>query len=91
MDNVIDLISSIKKIALDVYENSKPVAIFYGKVTSATPIEICIEQKLTLTSAQLICCDLGENTLEIDDLVVLLRQQGGQKYLILNKVVNVDL
>ncbi len=87
LSNIVDLISSIKKISLDTFESSKPVCILFGKVECLDPIEILIEQKLTLKSNQLACCDMGENPLEIGDLVALLRQQGGQKYLILNRVV----
>lgn len=49
-----NLIESIKKAALEAVENSKPCAVMFGKVTSASPLKINVEQKMTLTSAQLI-------------------------------------
>lgn len=89
MSNISDLISSFKKISLETFEASKPVNLVYGNVISTSPLEILVEQKLTLKSNQLICVDFGENPIQNGDLLVLLRQQGGQKYLILNRVVEI--
>lgn len=42
MGNLIEL---IKQIAINAIENTKPVNIFYGEVTSADPLVIKVEQK----------------------------------------------
>lgn len=44
----------IKQTALDAVEAGKPVVIYYGTVTKVSPLEINVEQKLTLTEAQLV-------------------------------------
>jgi len=49
-----NLIESMKKAALDAVETSKPCVVVFGKVTSTSPLKINVEQKLTLTDAQLI-------------------------------------
>lgn len=49
-----DLLNTIKKAAMEANEASKPVAILFGKVTSASPLKINVEQKMTLSDAQLI-------------------------------------
>ena len=49
-----NLIMSIKKAAVDAVEASKPCAVMFGKVTSTSPLKVNVEQKLTLTDAQLI-------------------------------------
>lgn len=49
-----DLLNTIKKAAVDAVEASKPVAVVYGKVLSVSPLEINVEQKMILTSAQLV-------------------------------------
>lgn len=49
-----DLLNTIKKMATEAVETSKPVAIVYGKVLNASPIEINVEQKMILNSAQLV-------------------------------------
>ena len=114
-----DLYNSIKTAAMNAVETSKPCDFLFGKVTSVSPIEVNIEQKLTLDSAQLVLTrnvtdysvdvtvDLNteysnehshkiegvkkitiHNGLKIGDEVILLKKKGGQKFLILDKVVN---
>lgn len=116
-----DMLSIIKRAALDAVEAQKPTAILYGTVTSAEPLEITAEQKLTLTKNQLVLCrsvcdydtaaqfdaqtgaagdpshahDLPGETpvkllcaLQAGDSVLLLRAAGGQKYIVIDRVVN---
>lgn len=49
-----DLNNTIKKAAVEAVAASKPTAIMFGKVTSASPLKISVEQKMTLTAAQLV-------------------------------------
>ncbi len=44
----------IKQAALDAVEAKKPVRVYYGTVTKETPLEINVEQKMTLSEAQLV-------------------------------------
>lgn len=129
--DVNDLLCSIKKAAVEAVEASKPTALVFGKVTSSSPLKINIEQKMTLSSAQLVLTRnvtdfktaisggniqnffyvgtypdittqsvspshvhaMGtvqvtvHNALKVGDEVVLMRMQGGQKYLVLDRVV----
>lgn len=87
MSNFNSIINLIRTIVVDTYESLKPVTLVFGTVTQTQPIAVLLEQKIPLNSLQLVELNLGEITLEIGDKVALLRQQGGQKYLILNKVV----
>ena len=96
-----DLLLAIKKAALDAVKSQHPVSICFGSVTSASPLKIMVEQKLTLGKAQLILTrnvtdykvNMNEqevtihNALKIGDEVILIKQQGGQKYLVLDRVV----
>lgn len=111
MLNANDLLNAIKVASTDAVEASHPCDFLFGKVTSVSPIKVFVEQKMTLTSAQLVLTrnvtdytvdvSVEENTegldvkkitihngLKIGDEVVLLKKKGGQKYLILDKVVN---
>lgn len=87
--------NTIKKVALNAVENSKPVNIMFGTVTRKNPLEIDVEQRLLLGINQLILTKnvtglkKHENTskvhdLEVNDEVILLRKQGGQKYVVLD-------
>ncbi len=49
-----DLLNMIKKAATDAVNAGKPTSTVYGKVTSASPLKISIEQKMTLTKEQLV-------------------------------------
>ncbi len=45
---------AIKIASTDAVEATKPALIVFGKVVSTAPLKINVEQKLTLTSAQLV-------------------------------------
>lgn len=85
-----DLLKAIKKAAVEAVEASQPTDFCFGKVLSTSPLKIQIEQKLTLSKAQLIMTERTStlSPLVAGDGVVLLKKKGGQKYLILDKVVD---
>ncbi len=49
-----DLVESMKKAAMGAYEASSPTALMFGKVISTSPLQINVEQRLTLTEKQLV-------------------------------------
>lgn len=111
-------VENIRKAALSAVEQSKPVGMYFGTVTSVSPLKVSIEQKLTLEEPQLILGSLvqdftveeagGEEGEEMltphrhnyagtkqfrillgltkGEKVVLLRMQGGQMYMIMDRV-----
>lgn len=101
-----NLHDTIKRIALGAIRSSKPVEILYGKVISADPIKINIEQRLTLDESFLVLTrnvvdyktemsfddPLIKNEVTIynglknGDMVILQRIQGGQKFIVLDKI-----
>lgn len=123
-----DFLQTIKRAAQEAAEASQPSDFCFGKVTSAKPLKILIEQKMTLGAAQLILTrnvtdfktkvtinwttetksgGSGEssfdshshkvsgkkemtvhNALQTGDEVILFKKKGGQKYLVLDRVVN---
>lgn len=54
MKDTDDLVIVIKQIIKETVETFKPSEIFYGEVTKASPIEIQIDQKISLDSMQII-------------------------------------
>ncbi|WP_455506572.1 DUF2577 domain-containing protein [Gemmiger formicilis] len=120
------LTKAMKRAALDAIRASKPVEICFGKVTSASPLKILVDQKMTLGEAQLVLARnvttfqtevtvdwLTENRsggsgdssfashnhpikgrkkitvhngLVVGDEVILFRQQGGQKYIVVDRI-----
>lgn len=106
MPNLIEL---IKKAAVEAVAASKPTSVVYGKVISASPLKIQVDQKLTLDDDFLILTRnvtsntatgtttdgdhthsvevTIDNSLKLGDRVILLMVQGGQSYIVLDKVV----
>ena len=108
------LVKVMKQAGVEATKAGSPVTVCFGKVTSASPLQVLVDQKMTLGSAQLVLTRNvtdyevpvtvewetdgqeytlnGEkkmtihNSLVSGDEVVLLRQQGGQKYIIIDRV-----
>lgn len=53
MDSM-DIVKLIKKAAVEAVNASKPANVVFGKVISVSPLKIQVEQKLILSSAQLV-------------------------------------
>lgn len=122
-----DLVKVMKKASQEANENSKPSDFCFGQVISTSPLRISINQKLILSTAQLILSrnvtdykikvsvdwvtenksgGSGDsafsshnhsvkgkkeitihNALAVGEQVILLKQKGGQKYLVLDRMV----
>lgn len=105
MPNYNKLLNAMKQAGANATNASNPVVVAFGKVTSSSPLQILVEQKITLGSAQLVLTrnvtdyDVNitindneqtmtiRNALQTGDKVVLLRVQGGQKYVVMDRVV----
>ncbi len=99
MLDAVQLVGFIKKTALDAVEASKPVRVCYGKVESVSPLRISVEQKLPLEEEDLVLSKnvmdieaeldgkraVIKNGLAAGDSVILIREQGGQKYIVAGK------
>lgn len=135
-----DFLVAIKKAAIEAVIATNPAGIVYGKVMATDPLEINIEQKLTLGMKQLVLCrDVTEyetkatigtstvddgtlegitkkgcglcagapphdhelksvkhiktkiimhNALKVGEEVLLVQAQGGQKYVVIDRVVS---
>ncbi len=109
----------IQHMAKDGIEKEKPVNIVYGKVTSVSPLEIWLNQAITLDKEHIVlsrCVTDYERDEEVSwvtessashthnvkgvkrvkvldglksgETVILLQLQGGQKFLVLDRVVS---
>ena len=138
MGDFTGLIMTMKAAAMGAVEASDPAGVFFGTVTSTAPLEITVEQKITLTEPQLtlsrnvtdfqidmtvshwtedetahthtiIDTYMGggtslptshrhaytgrktitvHNGLIVGDRVILLRVQGGQNFIVLDRVAS---
>lgn len=94
------MLSLIKQAAADAVEASSPVGIFYGTIKNAAPLEVEVDQRFLLTQEFLEMTEatrelkvpLGSGEyvlrpkLQAGDRVILMRIQGGQKYVVLDRV-----
>ncbi|MGG1158912.1 DUF2577 domain-containing protein [Brevibacillus formosus] len=94
------MLELIKQAATDAVSASNPVGIFYGTIKTAEPLEVEVDQRFILKREFLELTEstkelkmphgdgyyILRRKLEVGDRVVLLRIQGGQKYIILDQV-----
>lgn len=110
MPNAAEFLQLVKKAAVDAVEATKPVKIYFGRVVQMKPLQVQVEQKLTVGGSHLVLAQsltehklsltgkkladgtsIGEleitvqNRLAVGDGVILVRQQGGQKYVVVDK------
>ena len=76
----------IKEIALKAVEASAPVKVLFGTVESVSPLAVRVEQKLLLPEEFFIQTAAVQG-LQPGDRLVLMQVQGGQSFLIFDKVV----
>lgn len=83
-----DLLQIIKKAAMDAVETSYPMRVVFGTIESISPLRVKIEQKLSIGEIFLIQTDTFKRYTDkkIGDKLVLIRMQGGQQYLILDRM-----
>lgn len=85
------MLDIIRKASLGAVSNTNPLAIMYGTVVSTSPLEINIDQRFTLPASVLVVPETISKLsggLQQGDRVLLLRAQGGQSYVVLDRLVN---
>ncbi len=87
MPDANEFVALLKKAAVDAVDAQKPTTVCFGVVSGTSPLQINVEQKMTLGTLQLILTErVTENGLEEGDQVILIRMQGGQKYIVLDRI-----
>jgi len=91
------MLNAIKQAAIEAVAASNPVTILFGEIMQTYPLEVNVDQRFTLTADFLILTEatkelrVGETIirrgLRVGDIVILVRAQGGQQYLVLDRVV----
>jgi hypothetical protein len=118
-----DLLSTLKKAAMDAVNAGNPAAVLFGEVSSVSPLEVIVDQRFTLPADFLIVPErlihyeidlyhdheytdevgaatkikntekalpvmpvIIRNRLRVGDKVLLLRIQGGQQYVVFDRL-----
>ena len=81
-----DMFNAMKQIAENVFTAMRPADWCYGKVISLSPFQVQIDQKLPLKKEFLaVRTGVSASSFKVGDVLILIRKQGGQQYLILDK------
>ncbi len=89
------IVQLIKRIAAEERRASCPCAVCFGKVVSASPLVIQADQKKILDEDFLIVTDRIDRLIRREKLkqgcpVLMVRQDGGQAYAVIDLVVGKD-
>lgn len=81
------MLDIIKRAGVGAVEANQPVAVMYGTVTKLNPLEVLVEQRLPLTRDFLIVPERLAGHFELGEKYILIRVQGGNQFLIMDRVV----
>lgn len=77
-------IETIKQVAVNAVEAKKPVNVLFGKVSSASPLMVRLSADQIYSQEFLVTLD-PPPAFQVGDVLVLVRIQGGQKFIVLGK------
>ena len=81
-----NLMESMRQIAANERQAALPMTICFGKVIALSPFRVQIDQKLVLTKKFFIVKrGVSASSFKVGDVLILFRNEGGQKYLIFDK------
>ena len=81
-----NLMESMRQIAANERQAASPMTICFGKVIALSPFRVQIDQKLVLTKEFFIVkSGVSASSFKVGDVLILFRNEGGQKYLIFDK------
>ena len=90
-----NLVELVKQAALEAVAAAHPAQAVFGKVTDTEPLAVRIHQKLRLTAeflalSETVRTKLAAKSLRPGDTLLLLQQQGGQRFLALDVLPGAD-
>lgn len=81
-----NLMEAMRQIAANERQAALPMTICFGKVIALSPFRVQIDQKLVLTKEFFIVkSGVSASSFKVGDMLILFRNEGGQKYLIFDK------
>lgn len=81
-----NLMETMRQIAANERQAALPMTICFGKVIALSPFRVQIDQKLVLTKEFFIVkSGVSASSFKVGDVLILFRNDGGQKYLVFDK------
>lgn len=81
-----NMIKIIKQAAIEAVEASNPVNVLFGVISGTAPLTVRVDQRFSLSQEFLVVPKRLANTFDVGENVLLLRMQGGQRYVIFDKI-----
>lgn len=86
-DETQTITNTLRKLILETVENTKPTAIFFGTITKSSPLEIQIDAKLTIPTANLVLTETARmKKLKVGDEMIIIRKHSGQKFVVIDRM-----
>ncbi len=81
------ILDTMKKVAEQSQNAAVPAAFLFGRVTAVSPLTVRVDNRFDLPASSLVVLkSQDDDPLAVDDKLALLRNYGGQSFLILGKV-----
>ncbi len=80
------MLEQIKQIAGNVSKTEVPSTFVFGTVISRAPLSVKIDDRFIIGESALILMKQFSNGFKSGDKLVLLREHGGQRYLVLGVI-----
>lgn len=81
-----NFIEIIKGVVLQVINNLRFTEVFIGEVIDENNLKIKLNDKIILTENQIIRTLNFNNKIKIGTKILILREQGGQRYYLINTI-----
>lgn len=82
------MLEIIKKASTGAVDAGNPVAVLYGTVAKINPLEVNVDQRFILTEDFFVLPEsVAQKELKPGNTLLLLRVQGGQSYVVLDRVM----
>ncbi len=76
------MVEMFKQVVKNYISNSEPTRLVFGKIESVSPLTVRVNEKLLIPEESLIWVPTFISA-DIDKKVLMLQQEGGQQYYIL--------
>ncbi len=80
------ILSVVKKAAAAVYDSKKPLEAVIGRIRTVSPLSADCGGLVNIPSELLVLCKGAEKEIEEGTPVIMLRAQGGQRFIIIGAV-----
>ena len=80
------ILDTMKKVAVQTQNATVPAAFLFGQVTAVSPLTVRVDNRFDLPAGAIVTLKAQDkDPLAVGDKLALLRNHGGQSFLVLGK------